>query len=352
MKALFIGLGSIGQRHLRNLIEINPKIKLSALRHSRSSPVLSINNEILSKEDVSQYYGINDFTSLEEALASEPDLIFITNPSHLHAKLAFTCLENSQAYIFIEKPLSSDIESAQRLLQHEISSQKKRICIGYQFRFHPVIKLAKSILSKGKLGNIVSANLENGEYMPGWHPYEDYRKSYAAKKELGGGALLTQIHDFDYAIWLFGIPHSIYAVGGKLSDLEIDVEDSVKVLMTFHKNNQPIPVNISLDYLQWPAKKQFSIIGDKGKIECDLIDMKLSLHTLNNHETEIFGFPEFDRNDMFKKELEHFLDFTQGKSEPFVDIETAMLSLEVALNAHLSIKEGKSIDFKNNILRN
>ena len=188
--------------------------------------------------------------------------------------------------------------------------------------------------------------------MPGWHPYEDYRKSYAAKKELGGGALLTQIHDFDYAIWLFGIPLSIYAVGGKLSDLEIDVEDSVKVLMTFHKNNQPIPVNISLDYLQWPAKKQFSIIGDKGKIECDLIDMKLSLHTLNNHETEIFDFPEFDRNEMFKKELEHFLDFTQGKSEPFVDIETAMLSLEVALNAHLSIKKGKPIEFKNNILRN
>lgn len=346
MRALFIGLGSIGQRHLRNLIEIDPKIELYAYRHSRSSPVLSKTNEVLSKQDVSEYYGVKDFTSLEEALANNPDLIFITNPSNLHAELALSCLKNSNAFIFIEKPLSSDIKSATALYDLEKSLNKKRVCIGYQFRFHPVINLAKTIISSGKLGNLVSANLENGEYMPGWHPYEDYKKSYAAKKSLGGGALLTQIHDFDYAIWLFGKPKSIYAVGGQLSDLEIDVEDSVKALLTFHADNKLFPVNISLDYLQWPAKKKFSVIGDKGKIECDLINMKLTLYILNNHDTEVFDFPTFDRNEMFKKEMENFLDFANGKNEPFVDIDSAMLSLKAALNAHLSIKKEKPINFE------
>ena len=346
MKALFIGLGSIGQRHLRNLVEIDPKIELYAYRHSRSSPVLSNTNEVLSKQDVSEYYGIKDFISLEEALANDPDLIFITNPSNLHADLALSCLKNSNAFIFIEKPLSSDIKSATALYDLEKSLNKKRVCIGYQFRFHPVINLAKTILSSGKLGNLVSANLENGEYMPGWHPYEDYRESYASKKNLGGGALLTQIHDFDYAICLFGRPKSIYAVGGKLSDLEIDVEDSVKVLMTFYADKKLFPVNVSLDYLQWPAKKKFSVVGDKGKIECDLIDMKLTLYTLDNHETEVFDFPAFDRNEMFKKEMENFLHFANGKDEPFVDIEVAMHSLEVALSAHLSIEKKKVVFFK------
>ena len=116
--------------------------------------------------------------------------------------------------------------------------------MGFQFRFHPLLKTVKKMLLKKEIGNVVSASFVNGEYLPNWHKYENYSSSYASKKVLGGGCILTQIHEIDYAIWLLGKPNTLFAVGDNLSKLKIDVEDSTQILL----NNQKEKKITSFDF--------------------------------------------------------------------------------------------------------
>ena len=342
MKALFVGLGSIGQRHLRNLITLAPDTKIMAVRHLRTVPLLSDANQVVTGSSVNSCYGIEEFESIEIALLEKPDVIFITNPTNLHSDIAFRAM-NGDAFIFIEKPVSHDLNEAKKLLTKELASKKTRISVGFQYRFHPALSCIKLALKEKRIGNLIAGRLINGEYMPYWHPYEDYRASYAARKDLGGGAILTQIHDFDYAQWLFGMPDKIFAVGGKLSSLDIDVEDSVQVLMRCYSNGRPLPVSVSLDYLQWPAQRTITILGESGRIDCDLIANTITLHSRINKQSETISFDNFSRNDMFLEQMKGFLDFAAGRAKPVVDLEEGIKSLEIASASAISIFSGEAV---------
>lgn len=339
MKALFVGLGSVGQRHLRNLTKINSNIDVLAVRSKRIAPVLSDNNKVIKNAIMNEHYGLQEFDSLDEALKESPEMVFVTNPSSMHLDVAKKALL-SDAFVFIEKPLSHDWEGVENLLIQEKEYGQKKIAIGYQFRFHPMLKLLKKTLAEQIIGKIVSVRLVNGEYMPNWHPYEDYKTSYAGKKSLGGGALVTQIHDFDYVMWLFGKPTKVFAVGGKLSNLEIDVEDSVQTLMSFNYFGKNIPVSIHLDYLQWPPERSISIIGDLGTIYCNLSTSELIINQRSENKEDRHEFSSFDRNNLFKDEIANFLDFVSGKSDPVSDLQSGAASLKVALAAKKSMNMG------------
>ncbi len=337
MKALFVGLGSIGQRHLRNLKELKPDIELMAVRSTRSVPVLSDSNQVVSDVSIQSQYGVQEFESLDEALTHSPDMVFVTNPTSMHIDTAKQAIK-SGAFLFMEKPISHNFNGVEELIEVEESFSKKKILVGYQFRFNPALRLVKETLQDGIIGNIVSAQLVNGEYMPGWHPYEDYRLSYAARNELGGGALVTQIHDFDYATWLFGPPENIFAVGGHLSDLEIDVEDSVQVLMQC----SGVPITIQLDYLQHPPRRFVSITGDNGSIQCNLMTMEVIIHNRIGNSVDKYEFSDYDRNNQFLDEMKNFLAFVAGDENPVVSLKEGASSLRIALAAKKSMNTGKS----------
>jgi predicted dehydrogenase len=199
------------------------------------------------------------------------------------------------------------------------------------------------MLKENRIGRVVGARLINGEYMPGWHPYEDYRNSYAARHDLGGGALVTQIHDFDYAMLLFGNPNRIFAVGGQLSSLEVDVEDSVQVLMSCVRDGEVLPVSISQDYLQWPPQRGFAVVGDQGRIDCDLIRNVVTLSNRTLEKEERHEFPGFVRNEMFMDVMRNFLAFAAGEGEPTVNLACGMASLKVALAARKSMEQSEVI---------
>ncbi len=112
-----------------------------------------------------------------------------------------------------------------------IERQRLVCLVGYQLRFHPGLEAVQSLLKAGAIGRVIAARLEFGEYLPNWHPYEDYRQMPASHRELGGGVILSQIHDLDYAYALFGLPRRVFAVGGHLSSLDVDVEDTASILM-------------------------------------------------------------------------------------------------------------------------
>ncbi|MDC1318911.1 Gfo/Idh/MocA family oxidoreductase [Candidatus Thioglobus sp.] len=343
MKALFVGLGSIGQRHLRNLKKLRPEIELLAVRYKRVSPVLDNTNNVVEGISISDHYNIKEFDSLSSALEENPDIVFITNPTIHHIEVAKKALLLG-CFIFIEKPLSNDWSGIDELIEIEKKIGGKRISVGYQFRFHPALKLIKSLLAKKRIGNLTGVRIVNGEYMPNWHPYENYQLSYAVRKDLGGGAIVTQIHDFDLALWLFGKPTKLFSVGGHLSDLEIDVEDSVQILIKFMKNSKLFPLTINLDYLQWPPERSISITGDQGSIKCDLIKMEVLINERINDNIERKTFPDFNRNDLFIEEMTNFLAFFAGSEEPEVDLENATESLRFALAARDSMNSGKIIN--------
>jgi predicted dehydrogenase len=337
MKALFVGLGSIGQRHLRNLKALRPNIEIHAFRSSHSSPLLSETNQVIPDEDIKNFYNIKEFNNLNDALRCKPDIVFVTNPTSFHLDVAVKALE-SGAHIFLEKPISHSFDGVAEFLKIEQSYKKNKVFVGYQFRYNPALILVKKLLDENKIGNIVGAQLVNGEYLPNWHPYEDYRESYASRNSLGGGALVTQIHDFDYLIWLFGMPQTVYAVGGHLSDLEIDVEDSVTVLMKV----KGIPISLQLDYLQWPSKRSITITADQGSIWCDLINMEVEVNDRVSQISKRYDFPEFNRNDLFLDEMKDFLNFVSGGTNPMVSLEDGAASLKLALDAKKSMKSGSS----------
>ena len=344
MKSLFVGLGSIGQRHLRNLKTLLPEAEIFAYRNSRNVPFLDENNNVIENRDISDFYKIREFNSLKEALKEKPEMVFITNPSIFHAEVAMEAIK-SGAFVFVEKPLSTDINSAKKIHDLEKKFGKNLCMVGFQYRYSQTLVKLKEIIEEDLIGKIINGNIANGEYLPSWHPYEDYRKNYASRRSLGGGAILTQIHDFDYSIYLFGMPRYLFATGGKLSNLDIDVEDCVNISVCFNYKNYDLPINISLDYVSWPSRRFIKLFGDKGSIDCDLNKNIINVYLREREEILNFDYSQIQRNDIFVDELRNFIDFVRGKAEPKVNIKEGIKSLEFALAAKESMLTQKPFFF-------
>jgi len=339
MKILVAGLGSIGQRHVRNLRTVMGKtVEILAFRSRSQSPVLNADMTVRADMTVEQAYNIRSFVDLDEALAEKPDAVFVTNPNSLHLSVAMAAA-NAGCHLFIEKPLSHSLEGMTDLM--EVVERKKLVAfVAYQFRFHPGLRYVKASLIERRLGRVVAAHIVNGEYLPDWHPYEDYRQSHAARQELGGGALRIQTHELDYALWLFGMPANVYAIGGHLSNLEVDVEDSVSILMSCLDVGRRFPVHVHLDYLQRPPQRVCEVIGDEGKVHYDFYKNQVEFHDLRTRTRHVIEFAGFNRNDMFLDELRHFLAALSGDACPLVNLHEAARSLRISLAADESLRKG------------
>ena len=345
MKVLFIGLGSIGQRHLRNLRSIKgSSFDIMAFRSKNQSLVLDEKQNACKNTSIKQQFNIHEFYDLSQALAEKPNIAFITNPSGNHISAALQAAK-AGCHLFIEKPLSADTKRIDELIDI-VARKKLKAMVAYQFRFHPGLKQALKWIKRKTIGRLISATLTQGDYLPNWHPYEDYRDSYASRKELGGGVLLTQIHEFDNALCLFGIPKRIFCMGAKLSQLEINVEDTASVLMECEYEGKILPVTILTDFIQNPPVRNYSIIGEDGRIFLDLISSNISLTMRESEVTEFFEYKDFNRNQLFIDELKYFLEIVSGNIEPIVSIETGLVSLKMALAAHKSLKTGESVGLK------
>ena len=344
MKILFIGLGGIGQRHLRNVYaKYGSGANILAYRVRNLNRTISPNLAIDENVDLIKKYSVNVFTDLNEALAQSPDVAFICNPTSHHVS---SCLAVAEAGcdFFVEKPLSHSIDGIEKLLS--VCELKKIIgVVGYQLRFHPCYTLLKKLIIEGTIGNLLSVHVEVGEYLPGWHKYEDYRQMYASKKDLGGGVVLSQIHEIDYLYDLFGMPSKVVALGGHLSDLEIDVEDVADVLLQMTFRGKSLSVSLHMDYIQRPPSRGCKIIGELGKITMDLTGLKVIVEK-PDEEREIHDFCDLDRNELFVNEIDHFFDCVATRKQPIVTIRDGVNSLRIALAVKESMETGKVISFK------
>jgi predicted dehydrogenase len=342
MKCLIVGLGSIGQRHVRNLRTLlGANVEILAYRAVGRSPVLNADMSVKQGAALETTYGIQSFQDLDTALRQKPDVVFVANPNSLHLSTALAAAK-AGCHLFIEKPLSDTMAGIDELCE-VVESHKLVAFVAYQFRFHPGLRYLKSLLDEQRLGRLVAAHIVNGEYLPDWHPYEDYRQSHAARRDLGGGSLRIQSHEFDYALWLFGMPRRVYAVGGHLSRLEVDVEDSISLLMACEAGAGRFPVHLHLDYLQRPPQRVCEVIGDAGKVRYDFYANQVEIHDLHARVRQVVEFTGFDRNQMFLDELRHFLACVRGEEQPLIDLREAARSLRISLCAEESLRSGGAV---------
>lgn len=341
MKILFVGLGGIGQRHLRNVKEVlGNDVEIYAFRKRKDQFVLDNKLNIKKGLSLDEVYNIKNVESLDEAFKNKIDVVFITNPTSMHMEVLLKAAENG-CNIFVEKPLSHNLENYDKLEQ--ILKKNNNITfVGYQNRFHPCIKSTKKLIEQKAIGDIISVSAEVGEDIRTWHEYEDYRDMYASRKDLGGGVVLSQIHELDYISWFFGMPKSVYAIGGKLSDLEIDVEDTSSTLLNCEVDGRDIPIHIHQDYIQNPPSRNCKIIGTKGKIYFDLLSSTISQY--DEHGKKVYSSVfEFERNDMFIEELKEFFKSIEEKKQSIIPIEDGVKSLKIAIAIKESIHSGEII---------
>jgi len=343
-KVLFIGLGGIGQRHLRNLIGLlGDHVEILAYRVRNLSRTISPELTVLDNH-LTETYPIKVFKDLNLALAQGPTIVFICNPTSMHVPMAIKAAK-AGCHIFMEKPLSHSLAGIDEL--NSICKKKKLIFfVGYQLRFHPCYKLLKSLVRQEKVGPLLSVRSQIGEYLPGWHPYEDYRQMYAAREDLGGGVVLAQIHEIDYLYDLFNMPTRVFAMGGKLSSLQIDTEDCVEVLLEMNFHKKRLPVSLHMDFCQRPPVRRCTVVGEEGRIVMDMNKLEVKVEKPDPKDNEFHHFEGFKRNDLFINELKCFLQCIDQKTAPLVTLEDALKSLKIALGIKQSLKKGRVVHFK------
>ena len=339
-RILFIGLGAIGQRHLRNVYDkFGADVSYIAYRARNLNQTITPDLTIDSNVNFIEKYSVKVYSDLNDALSEEPEIAFICNPTSHHIA---SCLKvaKSGCDFFVEKPLSHSIEGIEELIS--ICRSKDLInYVGYQYRFHPCYLLFRRLIEEEAVGDLLSVHAEVGEYLLNWHRYEDYREMYASKKELGGGVILTQSHEIDYLYDLFGKPNKVVAFGGHLSNLEIDVEDVVKVLLQMNFRGKRLPVSLHMDYIQNPPSRFCRAIGENGRITMDLRNSRV---IIENPEKEIHDFPDFERNELFVNEIDHFFQCVAKREQPLVSVEDGSISLKIALAAKRSMQTSSIIE--------
>lgn len=343
MRILVVGLGSIGQRHVRNLRALRgADVEILAFRARGRPQVITDRMEIAAGRRVAEFYNLREFSHLDEALARQPDAVIVCNPSSLHAATAARALQ-AGCHVLIEKPLADSYEGIDALIALA-ESQRLVAAVGYQLRFHPALQTLRTLLCRKAIGRVLSVRAEMGEFLPDAHPYEDYRESYAARADLGGGAILCFIHEFDYVQWLFGAPPRLFTVGGRLGDLDIDVEDTAVTSMECVGDGRPVPVQVNQSFLQRPRSRTCVVNGDAGAIQVDLNSPSLTRTDRAGHIVQRESFVGFDRNQLFLDELRHFLACIAGDATPQVPLAEGARSLRLALAARQSLRTGQVVD--------
>lgn len=327
MKFLIIGCGSIGQRHIQNLKTMADD-EIIAYR-TRKKTVRKLEDE----------HHVKTYSDLTEALNQNPDAVLVTNPTSLHIQTALSAAKQG-CHIFIEKPISNTLDGIDELIDI-VNKKNLVVLVGCNLRFHPCLQFIKKLLDEKRIGRVVSARVQMGQYLPDWHPWEDYQTMYSAHQSLGGGIILDAIHELDYISWLLGNVTQVFSFSDKLSDLDIDTEDVAEILLRFKTG---AIAEVHLDYVQRYPSRSCEIIGDGGSIILDINKGTVEVYTAEKMEWESFEqLNEYGMNQMYIDEMVHFINCIKRKEEPLINITDGLKVLKVALAAKESAKNGRII---------
>lgn len=311
-KIAIVGLGSIGKRHLMNLGRILPKRDTTYI-------IDLIRRDANRDLDVSYESIINNIYTETEEIPDDYDVIFVTNPTNLHFETINKYVGKTR-HMFIEKPIFDRID----INFDELSLNNDGVYyVACPLRYTEVIQYIRNHIDVDK---VYSVRVISSSFLPEWRPDTDYRKTYSAHLNQGGGVSIDLIHELDYIQYLFGKPHQVMNLRGKFSALEIDSDD-LSVYILKHDN---LLAELHLDYFGRNPMREIQLFTENDTIVADLIKSEIRFL----RENKIISFNE-DRNAYQLKELEYFFDVIEGRAENYNDIFTAYNTLKIAKEGFL-----------------
>jgi len=290
LKVLFVGVGSIAKRHIRNLRKVcderKIEIEIDALRRVKSLDAEGIDCTYCDKE----------------LLPIDYDIIFITNPTEFHLE-TLTDLHNHGKHFFIEKPICSvaQLEKATTIIGNINLRKDSVYYVACPLRYTSVIRYLKDNINTS---DVLSVRCISSSYLPDWRPGQDYRDTYSAHADLGGGVDIDLIHEWDYMSYLFGWPSEVKSLIGRTSKLEIDSNDFAIYVAKYDNKI----AELHLDYFGRKTIRKAMLIMEDDTIEADLVSNKVTYLK----EGRVIELSE-DRDEYQKRELEFFLDQIEKK---------------------------------------
>lgn len=265
-RALVVGLGSIGQRHLRLLRNRLPAAQIMVLRHTSCGPLENA-----------------DFctTSQAEALAFAPNIAIIATPAPFHAAPA-KALARAGTHLLVEKPLSTDAVTAREIA--DVAREAGVVLqVGYNLRYLESLRVFRIAITSGRIGRVTSVRSEVGQYLPNWRPGRNWRDAVSARADLGGGVLLELSHELDFLRWIFGEVRAVRGWMGQQGGLGIDVEDTVHAVLGFSVPAPPdaigvAPVaSVTLDFMRRDTVRRCVAIGEGGTVAWDGVTTQVTI---------------------------------------------------------------------------
>ena len=326
---LVIGIGSIGERHIKNLKSLGVDVSVydkyvDIFRPDVSLPKLT--PQLTTMDRIIQLYDVN-FANPENYF-NEYDAFVICTPPSTHTEYIVLGMQH-YSHIFVEKPISDKLEYLDWVAQ---TSRNKELVVqvGYQLRFHPGLRLVKKLLDEGRIGKLLSIKAEFGQYLPDWVPSRDYRKSYTANL----GVILDASHEIDYVRWLAGSEvKQVSCFADKISSLEIDAEDTAEINLKFENG---VIGNIHADMTNRIYTRCCKLIGTESTL---FFNYNVSALLLGQNE-----MINFDVSDPYLEEMKHFISCIENKEKPLIDTLVGEKVLEIALAAKESSKENRVVE--------
>ena len=304
---LVVGAGSIGARHAGNLAALGARVTLTDQDGPRA-------------EKAAAALGLEIGAVLDKPGWDGFDGIVIATPTVAHREQALAAL-GSGACVLVEKPLAVESSGLDELVR----AAGNRLMVGFNLRLHRPVERLMELATSGAAGRVLAARFWFGQYLPDWRPNVDYRTTYSARAELGGGILLDAIHELDLVMWLFdGDVEVVAAFVGRVGDLEIDVEDTVSAVL---RAGSGAPVHVGLDYLSRRYRRGIEVVGSEATLRLDWARQVLEIEDGRGCRAEPVDTPLAVS---YEREAERFLELVARRTPPPVDAATGAASVRLA----------------------
>lgn len=285
----FVGMGSIGKRHLENVCRLikenGDTYTIELYRHSAYCELPEkittlVTNQYLCNEAVDKHY----------------DMVFITNPTFLHRQTIEQFRGHADAF-FIEKPVFDAV------LDDVSAFDDVPSYVACPLRYNPVLQYVKQNID---LSKVVSVRAMSSSYLPDWRPGQDYRQTYSAHADMGGGVDIDLIHEWDYLTWIFGMPTQCFGIAGTYSNLEIESND----IALYIAKNDKMTFELHLDYFGRKTQRSLEIFTHDDTVQCDIVAGTITY--LKEGKELLFNS---ERNAFQMSEIKHFFDIVDGRIE-------------------------------------
>ena len=316
MHLLIIGVGSIGERHLRNFLRIE------GVRCS----IAEIDPQLRQK--IAADYQVQDVhTDYHDAPLSSYDGVVICTPANLHIAMASDVIA-AGAHVLTEKPLAMTFDGIDQL--KKLRDEKAVVAsVAFVMRCEPLITELKQRVDAGELGSVRMINWYAGQYWPRMR--KDYPPQYAQSRHTGGGVIPDMIiHTINYLEWIFGPVAQISASHWRLGLEDIATEDTASVTMRFAAGQI---AQLGVCICQRDTNARMQIIAEDGTLQTTHESDAISIFNDNTSQWTKGSARTIDRDDLFRAQAQHFIDCIQGKATPRCTIEQGEQTLRTVLAA-------------------